>query len=123
MRKILFLLAMLPIVLCGCSSDDENEAITEITLAELVGSWATDQDGNTRKYLNFEANGDGYFALFSGTKIILDYTFNFRISGNTIKVSNTYPYELGSYSMTYSYSTNKLKILEGDEKGVYKKMK
>ena len=123
MKKFFLMLALIPLFVCGCSSDEEKEDLIEVSIFELKGSWATDADDNSRKYLDFDEDGSGYFALLHKTDIILDYTFKFKISGDEIYVSDTYPHDLGSYSLKYSYSTNNLKIKEGDEKGNYKRLK
>lgn len=121
MKKILFLLAMLPMMF-ACSSSDDEEEYLDFTASDLVGKWSTGTSG-VHKYLEFESNGEGYYSLFSGADIISNYVFDYKVSDNEICIYNTYPDNGSPYILKALYSTNKLKILEGEEKGTYSRIK
>ena len=72
MKKILIIKILLcPIVLGGCSSDDDW---MDLDLKHLVGTWSTGTEG-THKYLKFENDGTGYYALLNGASFLTYYLF------------------------------------------------
>ena len=56
------MILLCPIVLGGCSSDDDDWM--DLDSKHLVGTWSTGTEG-THKYLKFENDGTGYYALFN----------------------------------------------------------
>ena len=74
MKKILFFMILLcPIVLGGCSSDDDDWM--DLDSKHLVGTWSTGTEG-THKYLKFENDGTGYYALLNGASFLTNYLFS-----------------------------------------------
>ena len=68
MKKLLFFMILLcPIVLGGCSSDDDDWM--DLDSKHLVGTWSTGTEG-THKYLKFENDGTGYYALLNGASFL-----------------------------------------------------
>ena len=53
------MILLCPIVLGGCSSDDDDWM--DLDSKHLVGTWSTGTEG-THKYLKFENDGTGYYA-------------------------------------------------------------
>lgn len=126
MKKGLFFLMVLliPMFIGGCSSDDDKEEWTELNPNELIGSWSTGIEG-IHKYLRFEEDGTGYYALLNGSTFTTNYLFDYEISGNNISIKITYsePSGLTGEKKVWNclFSKNALKIQDGQESGTYKK--
>ena len=54
----------------GCSSDDDDWM--DLDSKHLVGTWSTGTEG-THKYLKFENDGTGYYALLNGASFLTNY--------------------------------------------------
>jgi len=117
MKKILLLSALI-LGLIGCSSDDDNWNVP--TKSDLTqGSWSTGITG-MHKYLSFEEDNTGYFAIYNGATLSSHYLFNYEIKNGEI----TFEHQLnGTKSISKcSISGDKLQIEEGAESGVYEKI-
>ena len=66
------MILLCPIVLGGCSSDDDDWM--DLDSKHLVGTWSTGTEG-THKYLKFENDGTGYYALLNGASFLTNYLF------------------------------------------------
>lgn len=75
------MILLCPIVLGGCSSDDDDWM--DLDSKHLVGTWSTGTEG-THKYLKFENDGTGYYALLNGASFLTNYLFTYEISGDNI---------------------------------------
>ena len=76
MKKILFLMILFfPIVLSSCSSDDDDWI--DLNSEDIVGTWSTGIEG-THKYIKFESDGTGYYALLKlkGQKRVWECLFS-----------------------------------------------
>lgn len=71
----------------GCSSDDDDWM--DLDSKHLVGTWSTGTEG-THKYLKFENDGTGYYALLNGASFLTNYLFTYEISGDNINIEITY---------------------------------
>ncbi|MCS2765367.1 DUF5640 domain-containing protein [Bacteroides thetaiotaomicron] len=81
------MILLCPIVLGGCSSDDDDWM--DLDSKHLVGTWSTGTEG-THKYLKFENDGTGYYALLNGASFLTNYLFTYEISGDNINIEITY---------------------------------
>lgn len=105
MKKVLFLLALLPLfALIGCSSDDENNSKPE---QELIGSWVevTKNEFEEKRHLTFRADMTGNIYISVGERIDWERDFTWEVADNIIKVTYTSggvesgTYELGTYEV------------------------
>ena len=125
MTKILFFMILLcPIVLGGCSSDDDDWM--DLDSKHLVGTWSTGTEG-THKYLKFENDGTGYYALLNGASFLTNYLFTYEISGDNINIEITYSDDgnkLKGQKKVWEclFSKDILKIKNGSEDGTYKRV-
>ena len=125
MKKILFFMILLcPIVLGGCSSDDDDWM--DLDSKHLVGTWSTGTEG-THKYLKFENDGTGYYALLNGASFLSNYLFTYEISGDNINIEITYSDDgnkLKGQKKVWEclFSKDILKIKNGSEDGTYKRV-
>ena len=113
MKKLLFFMILLcPIVLGGCSSDDDDWM--DLDSKHLVGTWSTGTEG-THKYLKFENDGTGYYALLNGASFLTNYLFTYEISGDNMLKGQKKVWEC-------LFSKDILKIKNGSEDGTYKRV-
>lgn len=127
MRKNLFLLAILSIfIFFACSKDDNDDSSkTPITKSAITGEWSTGVK-NIHKYIEFESDGTGFYALFNGADMGQNYLFSYEVSNKTISIKITYSETEGLAGKTKlwncSLSGNRLTIENETENGVYKKI-
>ena len=126
MKKILFLMILFfPIVLSSCSSDDDDWI--DLNSEDIVGTWSTGIEG-THKYIKFESDGTGYYALLSGATFVSNYLFTYQISGDKINIQITYSdngNKLKGQKRVWEclFSKDVLKIKDGSlENGTYKRL-
>lgn len=87
MKKLLFYDFIVSNSIGGCSSDDDDWM--DLDSKHLVGTWSTGTEG-THKYLKFENDGTGYYALLNGASFLTNYLFTYEISGDNINIEITY---------------------------------
>lgn len=126
MKKILFLMVVLPMMLfTACSSDDEDNPQTQLTQSALIGKWSTGIDG-VHKYIDFEADGTGFYTLYNGATMGQNYMFSYTISDNSISIKITYSESDGLIGKNKLWNCtfwgNKLKIDNETENGIYNKI-
>jgi len=124
MRKILFLLVMLPMfVFTACSSEDDIEG--PIIESSLIGSWSTGVE-DIHKYIKFKSDGTGFYAIYNGADMGQNYLFSYGIDGKIISIKITYSDTKGligkNKQWDCEFSGNKLNIKNETEKGIYKKI-
>lgn len=124
MKKVLFLLAMLPMfVFTACSSDDDIEG--PIIKSSLIGSWSTGVE-DIHKYIEFESDGTGFYAIYNGANMGQNYLFSYEVDEKTISIKITYSETKGligkNKQWNCEFSGDKLNIKNETEKGVYKKI-
>lgn len=124
MKKILFLMAILPMMLfTACSSDDDEPQIL-LSKSAIIGKWSTGTSG-IHKYVDFDSDGTGYYALFNGTNIGQNYLFSYKVSDKSITIEITYSETKGIIGKVKQWncnlSENILTIENETENGVYKR--
>jgi hypothetical protein len=127
MKKTLFLMAILPMMLfTACSSDSDDTPSIPVTQSAIIGEWSTGIN-DIHKYLEFESDGTGFYALFNGATMGQNYTFSYSISDEKINIKIIYSETKGligtSKSWNCAISGDKLKIDNETENGIYKKIK
>lgn len=124
MKKLLLLLLIFPLFI-SCGGDDEDELSKEITSKDLIGSWSTGVEG-THKYISFDEGNSGFYALYSGAKIVSSYTFDYVLSGNQISLKIKYSFDENLIGKTKVWncelSSKSFKIKNESEVGTYSRM-
>lgn len=125
MKKLLFSIAILPIILLtGCSSSDDDTSIP-ISQSAIIGKWSTGTNG-IHKYIEFESNGRGFYSLFNDGTTGQNYTFSYSVSDKNINIKIIYSETQGligkSKLWNCVFSGDKLKIENETENGTYKKL-
>lgn len=83
MKKILFLLAMLPMMIfTACSSDDENDTLA-LKAEQIEGYWAKYENGEWNKYWRYSFTMRGTWSGFAKGG-------EYKITGNKIQMTNNY---------------------------------
>ena len=126
MKNTLFLLVIvLSAMLISCSKDDGSS--TPITKSAIIGKWSTGVEG-IHKYITFESDGTGFYALFNGGSMGQNYLFSYEIiSDESISIEITYSENERLIGRTKlwncSLSGDKLMIENETEEGIYGKLK
>lgn len=115
---------MLPMILfTACSSDDDEPQIP-LSKSAIIGKWSTGTSG-IHKYIDFDSDGTGYYALFNGTNIGQNYLFSYNVSDESITIEITYSESKGIIGKVKqwncSLTENSLTIENETENGVYKR--
>ncbi len=125
MKRIIFLMALLPIVIMSCSKNN-NDDKTPITKSEIFGNWSTGVN-DIHKYLEFSADGTGFYALFNGATMGQNYLFSYEVYEEYISIKITYSETKNLIGETKVWNcsiiNNNLVIENDTEKGTYKKLK
>ena len=108
----------------SCSSSDDDWI--DLNSEEIIGTWSTGTEG-VHKYLKFENDGTGYYALLNGADFATNYLFTYKISGNNINIVITYSdggNKLEGQERVWEclFSKDVLKISNGQESGTYKRI-
>lgn len=126
-KNLNFVLILLFPILLGlgsCSSSDDDWI--DLNSEEIIGTWSTGTEG-VHKYLKFENDGTGYYALLNGADFATNYLFTYKISGNNINIVITYSdggNKLEGQERVWEclFSKDVLKISNGQESGTYKRI-
>lgn len=121
---VLILLFTILLGLGGCSSSDDDWI--DLNSEEIIGTWSTGTE-SVRKYLKFENDGTGYYALLNGADFATNYLFTYKISANNINIVITYSdggNKLNGQERVWEclFSKDVLKITNGQESGTYKRI-
>ncbi|SBW05595.1 hypothetical protein [uncultured Dysgonomonas sp.] len=125
MKKLLLLLLIFPLFI-SCGGDDEKEFGKEINSKDIVGSWSTGVEG-THKYISFDEDNTGFYALYSGATIVSSYTFDYVLTGNQISLKIKYSFNenlIGKMKVwDCELSSKSFKVKNEAEAGAYTKIK
>lgn len=123
MKKLLLFFIIVPF-LFSCGGDDESFD-DEITSKDIVGSWSTGVEG-TLKYISFDEGNSGFFALYSGAKLVSSYTFDYVISEGQISIKIKFSLDKDLIGKTkswdYELSAKSLRIKNEAESGAYSRI-
>lgn len=111
MKKILFVLALLPLfTLVGCSSDDDDNPKPE---QRLVGNWieVTEYASDEQRHLTLRADMTGHIYISVGEQIDWDKDLTWEATQNTITLTYVGG---GSESASYKFlDENTLTMKDG----------
>ena len=84
-KNLYFVLILLFPILLGlgsCSSSDDDWI--DLNSEEIIGTWSTGTEG-VHKYLKFENDGTGYYALLNGADFATNYWLSLKTWGIALK--------------------------------------